>query len=253
MAQSSPPPQRKEALDKRAYTLRLTFSSLVTAGIVLVIGFGWAFFMGVMVGRGQNPESKVPQLATLLPSDERAAQDGREKLEDTLPKAEVMKPEELRFATTLRGKPGQNTTEPRPRAMQNATGATSMAPVVAPQPAAAAAQPGAASPSPSLVQQNQAAQAATPPAAQPKPAVEPMFDFVFQVATFKDTDSVDRLRARLEGKGLRSRMDRDGKLLKVMVLLRGTTDTAEQVRQQMVDMGLGQPIQRSKTPVRQKR
>lgn len=246
MAQSSPPPRKGDPINKRSYTLRLTFSSLITAGIVLFIGFGWTFVMGVMVGRGYNPENKMPQLAQFMPAEGQATQGGREKLEDSLPKAEVMRPEELRYATTLRGKAGQNATVPVQRSMQNATAPLASPAPVAPSPAGAVAQPG----TPPAI--TAAPQASAPPA-QPKPAVEPMFDFVFQVATFKDTDSVDRLRARLEGAGLRSRMDKDGKLLKVMVLLRGTNDAGQNVRQQMMDMGLGQPLQRSKTPVRQKR
>ena len=243
MSQKAPTPP----ISKRSYTLRLTFSSLVTAGIVLFIGFGWAFVLGVMVGRGYNPETKVPQLATLLPAEDRAeGQAAREKLEDTLPKAEVMKPEELRYSTTLKGKPGQNATDPRSR---NAT-AANMAPVVAPQPA------------PTDGVTRPAATPGTPPSAQaavsqPKPEktqpAEQLFDFVFQVATFKDTASVDKLRTRLEGEGLRSRMDKDGKLLKVMVLLRGSNEMGQAVRQQMVDMGLGQPLQRSKNAVKGKK
>ena len=33
-----------------------------------------------------------------------------------------------------------------------------------------------------------------------------MYDYVFQVGAFKDADSVDSLRQRLEGRGLRTRM-----------------------------------------------
>ena len=231
-------PRKGEPLSKRSYTLRLTFSSLLTAGIVLVIGIGWAFVLGVMVGRGYNPEKKVPQLATLLPAEQSASPAAREKVGDALPKAEVMKPEELRYASSLKGKPGQATPEPKPKNMQNAT-----APVLAP-----VALPGAPVAPPALAQDH-------PGGVEQKPRVEAapqggaMFDFVFQVATFKDSDSVDKLRARLEGKGLRTRMDKDGKLLKVMVLLRGTADAAQGVQQQMVEMGLGQPIQRGKSPV----
>lgn len=250
MAQSSPPPRKGEPISKRSYTLRLTFSSLITAGIVLFIGFGWTFVMGVMVGRGYNPENKMPQLANLMPADERTVQGGREKLEDSLPKAEVMKPEELRYSTTLRGKPGQNATAPVQRSMQNATAPVASAAPAA-QPQGAVTQPGATAPAASAASGAAPVAAATP--AQPRPPTEPMFDFVFQVATFKDAESVDRLRTRLEGAGMRSRMDKDGKLLKVMVLLRGTNDAGQNVRQQMVDMGLGQPLQRSKKPVRQKR
>lgn len=210
-------------LGKRSYTLRLTFSALITAVIVLIIAVGWSFVLGVMVGRGYNPEKKVPQLATLLPS-EQTPKTAREHVGDALPKAEVMKPEDLSYANTLRAKPGQTSVPVKPKNMQNATAPVSTPPV-ATAPAHTPADPAAP--------------------AQPK---EPLFDAVYQVATFKDADSVDRLRSRLEGKGLRTRMDKDGKLLKVMVLVRGTNIRLEEVQQLMVEMNLGKPIQRSKTP-----
>lgn len=239
MSQVSPTGSRKgEPLSKRSYTLRLTFSSMLTAGIVLIIGIGWAFVLGVMVGRGYNPEQKVPQLANLLPAEQSASLPAREKVGDDLPKAEVMKPEELRYASTLKGKPGQITPEPKPKNMQNATAHASVPVPLTPAAPGTAAAHATAVPPP-------AAEAPKPP--QP-PASAPMFDYVFQVATFKDTDSVDKLRARLEGRGLRTRMDKDGKLFKVMVLLRGTAESAQGVQQQMVELGLGQPIQRGRTP-----
>lgn len=257
MAQSNsaPPPRKGEPLGKRAYTLRLTFASLVTAGIVLFIGFCWAFIMGVMVGRGYNPENKMPQLASFMPAEDRAAQTSREKLEDSLPRAEVMRPEELRYSTTLRGKPGQNATETVMRPMHNATGAVSSTATAAMGQAATGQATRQTTGQAAGQAAGQTAPQATPPpqTAQPKPPVEPLFDFVLQVATFKDTGSVDKLRARLEGAGLRSRMDKDGKLLKVVVLLRGTNEAGQNLRQQMLDMGLGQPLQRAKTPVRQSR
>ena len=84
----------------------------------------------------------------------------------------------------------------------------------------------------------------TPP---PAPAAT-MFDYVFQVAAFKDEDSVDSLRQRLEGRGLRTRMQRDGKLFLVLVLLRGDAARAAEVPQIMQELHLGQPIVRSRKP-----
>lgn len=75
-----------------------------------------------------------------------------------------------------------------------------------------------------------------------------MFDYVFQVAAFKDEDSVDSLRQRLEGRGLRTRMQRDGKLFLVLVLLRGDAVRAAEVPQIMQELHLGQPIVRSRKP-----
>ncbi|WP_300909396.1 SPOR domain-containing protein, partial [uncultured Desulfovibrio sp.] len=72
--------------------------------------------------------------------------------------------------------------------------------------------------------------------------------YVFQVGAFKDEESVDSLRQRLEGRGLRTRMQRDGKLFLVLVLLRGDAARAAEVPRITEELRLGQPILRSRTP-----
>ncbi len=76
-----------------------------------------------------------------------------------------------------------------------------------------------------------------------------MHDYVFQVAALKGEDSVDALRQRLEGRGLRTRMKREGKLLLVLVLLRGDKERAAEVTQTLESMHLGRPILVSRKPV----
>ncbi|MBO4300577.1 MAG: SPOR domain-containing protein [Desulfovibrio sp.] len=78
-----------------------------------------------------------------------------------------------------------------------------------------------------------------------------MYDFVFQVGAFKDEDTVDAIRQRLEGRGLRTRMQRSGKLYVVLVLLRGDATRAGEVQRATESLGLGKPIQRSRKPVLQ--
>lgn len=238
--------RKSEPITKRSYMLRLTASSIMTAIIVLVIGIGWSFVLGVMVGRGYNPEKKIPQLASFLPREDEAEQATTSRVGDDQPVDKVMRPEDLSYAASLKGKPGQGKLavipakpgpEAKPKNMQNAT-----IPVVrVHEEAAAVTQAGTV--------MQPAAQEQAKPKAVPS---QNLFDFTFQVATFKETDSVDNLRAKLEGAGLRSRMEKTtGKtpLYKVMVLFRGTAEGAQTVRQTMVNMGLGEPIQRGKSPV----
>lgn len=266
MAQHSSPgagnARKGEPLSKRSYTLRLTFSSLMTAAIVLIIGIGWSFVLGVMVGRGYNPEKQIPQLSSFLPKEEELSPNAVSKVGDDQPKGQIMRAEDLSYAASLKGKPGQGKlappvpksgTEARPKNMQNATAMVASTQI---PPAATGTAPAG-----QLVTQGsldatsatggvvQAAPTTAPPAVS---ANQPNFDFTFQVATFKENESVDKLRARLEGEGFRTRMDKiQGKnvLLRVMVLYRGTNEGAQSLRQRLVDMGLGQPIQRGKNPV----
>lgn len=240
--------RKSEPINKRSYTLRLTISSIITAIIVLVISLGWSFVLGVMVGRGYNPEKKISQLANLFPKDESDAPASMGRVGDDQPVDTVMRAEDLSYAASLKGKPGQGKlappppkagTEPKPKNMQNATAVVTTTVDAA-----------------SLVSQPAMAQPPSAPRVEatptPKAPAAQNFDFTFQVATFKTTSSVDDLRAKLEGAGLRTRMETTkGKtvLYKVLVLYRGTADAAQALRQQLVDMGLGQPIQRGKSPV----
>lgn len=83
----------------------------------------------------------------------------------------------------------------------------------------------------------------------PPPTPATMHDYVFQVGAFRDEASVDDLRQRLEGRGLRTRMERSGKLYLVLVLLRGTDERAAEIPRIMEELRLGKPMLRSRKPV----
>ena len=50
----------EKKLSNRKYTISLSFSGLITSGIITIIAIGWIFAFGVIVGRGYNPEKKMP-------------------------------------------------------------------------------------------------------------------------------------------------------------------------------------------------
>ena len=77
----------------------------------------------------------------------------------------------------------------------------------------------------------------------------PLYDFVFQVAAFRNVDDADRLRQRLEGQGLRTRGQKSGKLTLVMVHMRGTDLDAANLKEELQRMRLGSPLQKSKKRV----
>ena len=165
----------------RRFTFSLSGVAVAALGLVLVAAVGWAFFMGFMVGRGQNPEKSVEQMTGMLRDEQ--------------------------------------------------------------------AQPAAPS-SPPQSQRADPRQTQRAPAAQPKAAqAEPLFDYSFQVAAFKDKADADKLRARLESKGLRSRQQKSGKVLLVLVNLRGTELDAANLREELQRMKLGKPILASKKAV----
>ncbi|MCL2123080.1 MAG: SPOR domain-containing protein, partial [Desulfovibrionaceae bacterium] len=99
-----------------------------------------------------------------------------------------------------------------------------------------------------------AAQAVQPPTQLvPKGAQPVLFDFTYQVATFRDAEQADKLRERLEGEGVRTALERslakDGKSwYKVLAVRRGTEEDNQQLLALLDQMRLGQPLLRSKKP-----
>ena len=146
--------------------------------------------------------------------------------------ASVLAASELRFSRALRAEPGAR-----------------LEPVSPPLPAAQALKPAAAG-APAYPPMPPGMQPAVPAGEKaPPPTPTDIYDFVFQLGAFRDPGIVDDLRQRLEGRGLRTRMERSGKLYLVMVVMRGTDDRAREVEAIAQDMHLGKPLMRSRKPV----
>ena len=219
----------KTPLNKRAYTLHLTFSMLLTAVIVALLGVSWVFVLGVMVGRGYNPETKMHELTDRMLR-------GNQAPPVQEPPQAILKPEELNFSSALRDRPLYNSTAavaPPAQTQAHQTNST------APNTAAGNSLPQVVQPPTQLV----------PQGAQPT-----RFDFVYQVATFRDIEQADRLRERLEGESVRTAMEKspakDGKnLYKILALRRGTEEDNKQLLAVLERLKLGLPLLRSKKPV----
>jgi hypothetical protein len=213
---------QKTPLNKRAYTLTLTFSRLLTAAIVALIGVSWVFMLGVMVGRGYDPDTKIHELTgrVLRSRPTPAAQE---------PPQAVLRPEELDFGPALRDKPLHNGTAALTTPRQtNGTAAHS------------------------VVGNATSVQAAQPPA-QPAPqgAQHARFDLVYQVAVFREAAQADKLRERLEGEGVRNSLEkisaRNGKsMYRVLAVRRGTEEDERQLLAVLERLKLGSPVLRSK-------
>ena len=233
----------------RSFTIRLSLSGLITAGIIALIGLGWIFAFGVIIGRGYDPAQKIPELARLMPAQPAGnATEGAEN-------AAILKPEELTFMQDLKQRPGVEgdvlASRPAP-----APGAAS--------PAGAAAPKGAAPASPTTAAS--AAPASAPPgtgagrSGQSTPApTSTVYDIVFQVVAYKNSSQADSLRERLEQDGLRTRMtiekDAAGKArwYRVQVLSKGTDEEAAAVKARLAKLGLKDATVASKKPATRNR
>ncbi|OXS28740.1 MAG: hypothetical protein BCS36_13635 [Desulfovibrio sp. MES5] len=241
-------------------------------GLILMAAVGWSFFMGFMVGRGQNPEQRVEQM-TGLQLDKQAQQTAQGGADapntpvaataaGTEPDASTPKGQEAPAPDGAAA--GPQAAAPAAAAVPPAAEAGSPAnPSAYPfdrpsanslaawhggkQPqggAQAGAQPGAQAAKTPATQAQASAQAQKAAAPQ-----APQYDFVFQVAAFKSTDDADKLRKKLEERGIRTRLQKSGKVQLVMVNLRGTELDANNLREELGRLKLGAPIQTSKKAV----
>ena len=257
------PPQSRQnssdqATEKKCLCLRP--SSLLAAVFLVAAAVVLAYLGGVMSGRAYwkaHPQPVASKQSTAAngavspataPDDDGPTPGGAAAGPADAaaePKQKVLAAEELRFSRVLRNDaatgdaplkpmPPMTPVQPKPAGVVQAG---------VPQGAAAQAVPGA--------QGAQGQSAAQASGIAKAPQVSGLYDYVFQVGAFKEADAVDSLRQRLEGRGMRTKMERSGKLYVVLVLLRGDDARAAEVQRATESMGLGKPIQRSRKPVLQ--
>lgn len=231
--------------------LRLRFSSLLALAFLGIAAIALAYVGGVMSGRasaGAERRLAAVEGARTAPLPPAGAGEDRAALAtppQEVPERGILAPEDLRFARALRNEEGAPETPPAAqRAAPSGTGPQTPSARLPGQvtPAAQAAAPGTVPPAPPAL-----SGAGMTPEAAPAAA---MHDYVFQVGAFRDEESVDNLRQRLEGRGLRTRMQREGKLYVVLVLLRGDAARAGEVVRIAEELRLGAPMVRSRKPVR---
>ena len=216
---------------KRTFTLQLSLPAMITAIIVGLLAVGWVFAFGVIVGRGHNPEKKMPELAKLLPPP---------PVEESTAK-DILKPEELTFMSDLKD---------RSRGTGNATQPKSVAAV----PDAAKAKPDAKVDS--KTGQGTAVKPADGQALATAASSRAQFDVVYQLVAYKNSSQADTLRERLEGEGLRTRMtiERDSagkpRWYRVQVLYRGTEADVESLKARLARLGLKDAAVVSRKPAK---
>lgn len=288
----------KTAIRPPRVLLHLPFLGVAALLVVFAVAVGWAFFMGVIIGQGQNPAERVSAMLHERPRETppsetmTAGEAVADLLDRPLPLRNGSQGERAEAAAgnegedPARASDGQQAApqaqEAQPASGQTVSGQTAQGRQPQEQPVQAATEEPKASAYPfarpqgeSLaawgIQPGGAGQAAqqtpgTASAARETPAAvrraeqkaepkktekaEPKFDYVYQAAAFRGKEDGDALRARLEEMGLRTRLQKSGKVYLVQVLLRGSEREAENVRETLRRMGLGKPIRLSKKAVK---
>lgn len=205
----------------------LRLSSIVAVSFLAVAALSLAYIGGVMVGRDSCPVPVTEVVREDAPPEEKKA------AEDESPDAQkILTAEELEFARVLRGEkkrpPKASQPETNPDEKKEETTVAS----------------------PQAVKPDARPDVPAEPAAEIAPvAPGGLFDYVFQVGVFGNESGADNLRQKLEGFGLRTGMEKSGKLCVVLVRLRGDETRAAEVVKIAHELKLGEPVQRSRKPV----
>lgn len=205
------------------FALIINFTSMLTMAVLAVAAMTAAYIWGVMSGRHMDAGDMRPEKATAGP-----VAPAPEQKETNI---SILKPQELEFVNELRGE------SRRPLEVKK-------------EEIPALAQANSAPEAPDL-QSARSAQA-TDSTSEPGNVADltgAQFDYLFQMAALKNEQAVDSLREKLEGYGLRTRVERTGKLLLVLVPLRGDNARAGEIGRIAQELRLGKPLVRFQKPV----
>lgn len=208
----------------KRFTIRLSLAGLLSTVAVAVLSFLWVFIMGVLVGRGYQPEEAVSQLTSLLPSTQ-------SKLPDTLP--EALRPEELEFDKNLSQQAGisrQNSTRPP-------------------------SSPVTGTPDPTKTQQmlSSAPSSRTALSATEQIPQGPVHTYIYQCASFRDNAIARAFQIELDNHNLQSSLEEieteTGLWYRILVTFTGTAQETEKVKQILAELGIQNPLLKKKTPL----
>lgn len=213
---------------KKSAGLHLRLPTIITGLFLCLVAIATAYLCGVMSGRHMQAGAVEQPITVTTQKNLAGEADSAVKNRGLECNGQILTAEELEFAKVLKRE------ENGPLARIKPLGEKSQE-------------------ADSKAQTPPQASAEVPPVSQLRKTLEAdtstsTEDYLFQVGAFRDEKAVDTLREKLEGHGLRTLMARDGKLFLVLVRLRGTTGRAAELVGLFMDLGLGEPILRSRTP-----
>jgi cytoskeletal protein RodZ len=225
--------------DNQRFTFQLGLSGFLSLAALIVIGMAWSFLLGVIVGRGHQPEKMAMEMAQkVLPEDFPLLTEKNE---------EVLKGEELEFFDKLKQGPSSVTPAPpaappvkaaeTPKA-QNATKTTT-------------AQTPSQSPLQAALQS--AAQVAAGTSETLPDNKEKVFVFNYQVAALASMEQAQTFLKKLDSASVKTSVvtaTHEGKTwYRVYVHHQGTVETAMALKEQLKGRGIDNILLRSRTPL----
>ena len=234
----------------RTYSFSCTFAGLAALATAATLALSLFFVLGVLVGRGHRPESAIPPIERIMPT-EGAAGPGSA--------GEILKPEELTYSEQLSKKgpeaqPSKPIDEVERKAPEKSKApekiktedkakakAAEQATATAKVEALAAAKTGARPEGKSAVK------------ADGKDEDTQVYDYIYQAASFPDEGQAASFLKRVKAAGLKAGIENgtaNGKAwYRVVVFFRGTPAATRGLKEKLGGLGVPKPLMRAKTPL----
>ena len=216
--------------ETKKFAFQLGLSGFLSLGALIVIGMAWSFILGVIVGRGYQPEKMALEAAQqILPEDFPLLTEKNE---------EVLKAEELEFFDKLKQEPSQIAASAAP--------AKSAPPAKKPDPAANKTTP--------LKPTEKAVEKPAPPVPADLTAnKEEVFVFNYQVAALPSMDQAQTFLKQIAPGGFKTSVvtaTHEGKTwYRIYVHHQGTVDSAKTLKEKLKGSGINSILLRSRTPL----
>lgn len=270
----------------RRIVISLAPATVVGSIVLLCMGFVAVFSLGVILGRGHNPEAEIPNLARIMPGpapgempvviapDENADKPGsalspfaQDENRGVIGQGDLDYREHLKSPQTRQEQPQARVErtpaqqEKRPqteRAEQARTQASGTRESQARREAAVrpekTAESGAGAPQPPArapIRPQAAAQPATP-GARPKSLDTRVYRYIYQAAAYNDQASCERFTQKLRAAGFAARTaksESDGKTVyRTLIDFTGRPDDTDALRDNLVRHGVTKALMVSKVP-----
>lgn len=243
------PKKKKKDTPGQEKTFTFTFTMPEIIGLCAgAVGALCAFFvLGILLGRGYQPEKDVPEIAMMLPSQ---SHNGSGEV-----KGGVLKPEELDYIDQLKKKPESAVQPQEQKAEPKKAVATKPEkknePVQKAEPAKTTAPALQVAEKPAVAEQAEPEQ----PVEMDNPVEvdEPIYNYIYQAASFGDNARAQDFADKLTSSGLDSYVEagKGGNRTWYRVFVRhtGTPDSTNGMKKTLAKFGIKKPLLKSKKAI----
>ena len=238
MSNAEAAPKGRPPLTGKTITLTLTIPRVISLLLFATVAIVWFFVMGLIIGRGYEPEKHIPALAEIMPGKDTAAppsvvHDGTAPVtKDGEQKEKAVQPAQKPTASQADAAKTRAIINEADKAHREQVKATAQKPPATP---------------PKNEQGNKEPDKQTPK--------QERFDYVYQAASFKQADQAEALAKKLTAGGIPARVNAftsgNTKWHRVLIPFRGTPDDTETLRKDLERFKIKKILLVSKKPSKQ--